>query len=97
MDCLRQVEYMTFPRLCAFAEVAWGKPEASLSADPDGFADFGARMEEHLTRLDALAVNYRPPSGPRPWDARPDAPGDPRSLAERLAEVTEMTADLHLQ
>jgi hypothetical protein len=55
---------MAFPRLCAFAEVVWHKG--------DGFA---ARLGQHLARLDALGVNYRPPSGPRPWDARPDAPG----------------------
>ena len=57
-------------------------------------ADFTTRLGPHLDRLDALGVNYRPPAGPRPWDARPDAPGHPRELADRLAEVHEMTADL---
>ena len=32
--------------------------------------------------------------GPRPADARPGAPGNPRDLDDRLAELHEMTADL---
>ena len=85
MESARRVDYMVFPRLCAFAEVAWGR------ADFDGFS---VRLDEHLPRLDALGVNYRPRSGPRPWDARPDAPGNPRSDADRLAQLSEMTTDL---
>ncbi|MEV6301714.1 beta-N-acetylhexosaminidase [Actinoplanes sp. NPDC051861] len=87
MESLRRVEYMAFPRLCAFAEVVWGPAERD-------FADFAARLPEHLARLDALGVNYRPLSGPRPQDARPGAPGNPRALDDRLAELHEMTADL---
>ncbi|MEU8660129.1 beta-N-acetylhexosaminidase [Actinoplanes philippinensis] len=87
MESLRRVEYMAFPRLCALAEVVWS---------PAGrdFADFAARLPRHLELLDALGVNYRPLTGPRPRDARPDAPGHPRDLADRLAELHEMTADL---
>ena len=87
MESARRVDYMAYPRLCAFAEVVWSPAER----DP---ADFEERLGAHLARLDALGVNYRPPSGPRPWDARPDAPGNPRDLADRLAELHEMTADL---
>jgi hexosaminidase len=87
MESARRIDYMAFPRLCAFAETVWG------SAARD-FASFRTRLEEHLPRLDALGVNYRPPAGPRPWDARPDAPGNPRTLPDRLAELHEMTADL---
>ncbi|MFC4064907.1 beta-N-acetylhexosaminidase [Actinoplanes subglobosus] len=87
MESLRRVEYMAFPRLCAFAEVVWGPAERD-------FADFAARLPRHLELLDALGVNYRPLTGPRPEDARPDAPGHPRDLADRLAELHEMTADL---
>jgi hexosaminidase len=87
LESARRVDYQTYPRLCAFAEAVWGP------ADRD-YADFTDRLGPHLERLDALGVNYRPLSGPRPWDARPDAPGHPRALAERLAEVHEMTADL---
>ncbi len=82
MESARRVDYMAFPRLCAFAEVVWHRG-----------AGFPARLAEHLHRLDALGVNYRPPSGPRPWDARPDAPGRPRERADREAELTAMIAD----
>ncbi|MER5648048.1 beta-N-acetylhexosaminidase [Streptosporangium sp. NPDC002524] len=54
----RAVDYRAWPRGCALAEVAW-----SGSAG-DGF---GARLETHLGRLDALGVEYRPLTGPRPW------------------------------
>lgn len=47
------VEYMVFPRLCAFAEVCW-----SSNAERD-FEEFRSRLETHLRRLDALSVNYR--------------------------------------
>jgi hexosaminidase len=88
MESARRVDYMAYPRLCAIAEALWS-PVASRDFD-----DFSARLEPHLARLDALGVNYRPLSGPRPWDARPDAPGFPRTLADRLAQLHEMTADL---
>ena len=81
MESARRVDYMVFPRLCAFAEVVWGRTPG-----------FPARLAEHYPRLDALGVNYRPPTGPRPWDARPDAPGRPRDRAEREAELAAMTA-----
>jgi hexosaminidase len=85
LESARRVDYQTYPRLCAFAEVVWGVVSRE---------DFDDRLAHHLARLDALGVNYRPPSGPRPWDARPDAPGHPRSLADRRAEVRGMTAAL---
>ena len=48
------VEYMAFPRACALAEVAW-TPREQMD-----YADFRVRLPRHLTRLDALGVNYRP-------------------------------------
>lgn len=84
MESLRRVEYMAYPRLCAFAEVVWGRDPAS----------FPSRLAAHLERLDALGVNYRPPGGPRPGDARPYAPGNPRDLLDRLDELARMTAGL---
>ncbi|MFG1991316.1 beta-N-acetylhexosaminidase [Actinoplanes sp. NPDC048988] len=87
MENARRVDYMTYPRLCALAEAVWDPPGRS-------YESFRARLPEHLSRLDALGVNYRPLTGPRPWDARPDAPGNPRSMPDRLAELAEMTADL---
>ncbi|KAI9148988.1 Beta-hexosaminidase [Paramyrothecium foliicola] len=89
MESARRVDYMAYPRLCAFAEVLWGKPQGD-----DTIRDFKTRLEEHLLRLDALGVNYRPLSGPRPWDARPDALGKPRTMEYRLEKQAEFIADL---
>ncbi|SNT22522.1 hexosaminidase [Streptosporangium subroseum] len=47
-----RVEYMAFPRLCAFAEVAWG-----TAGD---YPDFLGRLEAHLARLTARGVNVGP-------------------------------------
>jgi hexosaminidase len=71
-DSARALDYLVFPRLCAFAEVAWSGPGGEL-------ADFEDRLRPHLARLDALGVEYRRPDGPRPWQSRPDAPGWPRT------------------
>ena len=87
MESARRVDYQAYPRLCAFAETVWSPPERD-------HADFAARLGPHLARLDALGVDYRPPAGPHPWHARPDAPGNPRDLDDRRAELREMTADL---
>jgi hexosaminidase len=55
------LDYMVFPRACAFAEVAWaGHPAA---------ADFEHRLPAHLSRLDAAGCRYRPLAGPLPWQA----------------------------
>lgn len=70
----RRADYQTFPRLAAFAEVAWSKLPAPKERD---WAGFEARMTEHYARLDALGVAYRPPSGPLPWQQRPGIPGRP--------------------
>lgn len=53
----RKAEYMYFPRLCAFAEVAWSPPGGE-------YAEFEGRLGRHLRALDARDVNYRPLSGP---------------------------------
>ena len=53
MPDARHVEYMTWPRLCALAEVLWS-PKETRNSD-----DFMRRLREHLARLDALDVNYR--------------------------------------
>ncbi|GGS91280.1 beta-N-acetylhexosaminidase [Streptomyces violaceus] len=75
MDSVRAVDYMVFPRLSAFAEVAWRPLPPSSERD---FADFERRMAAaHYARLDALGVEYRPPSGPRPWHRRPGVRGRP--------------------
>ena len=46
------LDYMAFPRLCAFSEVVWG---TATTLD-----EFRPRLREHLRRLDAMGVRYRP-------------------------------------
>ncbi|WP_406394810.1 beta-N-acetylhexosaminidase [Streptomyces sp. NBC_00887] len=69
-----RVDYQVFPRLAAFAEVAWSRLPAPGERD---FADFERRMGTHYARLDALGVDYRPPGGPLPWQRRPGVLGRP--------------------
>jgi len=49
----KQVEYMTFPRACALAEVTWSAKDAR------NWSDFSNRLQVHLRRLDELNINYR--------------------------------------
>ncbi len=73
LDTVRRVDYAAFPRLCAFAEVAWSPPEGR------DYSEFLPRLRDHhLPRLDALGVEYRPLDGPHPWQMRPGVPGRPR-------------------
>lgn len=74
MEDQARVDYQTFPRLAAFAEVAWSSLPAPGERD---FADFERRMAVHYRRLDALGVGYRPRSGPKPWQRRPGVLGRP--------------------
>ncbi|MFD9499068.1 beta-N-acetylhexosaminidase [Streptomyces sp. NPDC060035] len=69
-----RVDYQVFPRLAAFAEVAWSRLPAPGERD---FAGFESRMGAHYARLDALGVDYRPPGGPLPWQRRPGVLGRP--------------------
>ncbi len=50
---LKHVEYMTYPRACALAEVGWS------AASSRNWEDFERRLQIHLQRLDRLGVNYR--------------------------------------
>jgi hexosaminidase len=56
----REAEYRYFPRLCAFAEIAWSleSPE-----HPKSFEEFKGRLAQHLDRLTAMGVNFRPLDG----------------------------------
>ncbi|MFJ4122068.1 beta-N-acetylhexosaminidase [[Kitasatospora] papulosa] len=74
MQNRQRVDYQVFPRLAAFAEVAWSRLPAPGERD---FAAFERRMETHYARLDALGVDYRPPTGPLPWQRRPGVLGRP--------------------
>ena len=46
------LDYMAFPRLCAFAEAVWG------TAGDAG--EFRSRLGTHLARLGAKGLKYRP-------------------------------------
>jgi hexosaminidase len=64
----RQLEYMIFPRACALAEVAWtGRPASWQEAGADGRPPLRERVTAHLGRLAAAGLEYRPLSGPLPW------------------------------
>ena len=53
---VNQVDFQTFPRLCALAEVAW-TPQSDRK-----WSEFRNRMANgYLTRLDAWKINYRVP------------------------------------
>ncbi len=51
-----KLTYMTFPRACAMAEVAWTTGERK-------WEDFSGRLSKHMDRLDRLGVNYRRDDG----------------------------------
>jgi hexosaminidase len=72
MKTSEHVEYMVFPRLLALAEVVWS-PRTSRS-----WPHFLGRLPAHLSRLDALGVNYRIP------DVR-GLEGDGLLLADRVS------------
>ncbi|WP_431678834.1 beta-N-acetylhexosaminidase [Kitasatospora sp. KL5] len=75
MTSARDIDYRAFPRLAAFAEVAW----SDLPREPGArdWTGFERRMAAHYPRLDALGVEYRPPGGPHPWQRRPGVAGRP--------------------
>lgn len=61
IDNERSAQYMTWPRACALAEAAW------TGAPADESGDFEPRLAQHLSRLRALGVEFRPLDGPHPW------------------------------
>jgi hexosaminidase len=63
----RALEYMIFPRACALAEVAWAGAPAPWENEVAGRPSLRDRVAAHLGRLDAAGLEYRPLSGPRPW------------------------------
>lgn len=50
----KRLDYMTYPRACALAEVVWSPKESR------DWASFQERLVIHQQRLDQLGVNYRP-------------------------------------
>lgn len=50
---MNYIEYMTFPRLCGFAEQGWGK-------NAETWEDFYATLVKyHYDRMSAMGINYR--------------------------------------
>ena len=56
MKSFPHVLYMTYPRACALAEVAWSPDR------PKDYADFFGRLQTQLKRFDAAGINYRKPT-----------------------------------
>lgn len=83
----RSLDFAAFPRAAAIAEVLWSGPGGD-------FADFQARLEGLLARLDVLGVEYRPLDGPLPWQKRPGVRGWPADLSHHNEWVSEATANL---
>jgi hexosaminidase len=83
LETPRRVDYATYPRLAAFAEVAWGSAPPDRGPGSAGSAEFLARLaRSHLPRLAAAGVEYRPLEGPRPWQMKPGlTPGIARDVA----------------
>ncbi|MFJ4741641.1 beta-N-acetylhexosaminidase [Streptomyces sp. NPDC088775] len=87
VDSPRMVDYYAFPRLCAVAEALWRGPGHR------DFDEFRSRLyEAHLLRLDALGVEYRPATGPLPWQTRPGVLGAPATRADREAHMNRRVA-----
>ncbi|WP_283135295.1 beta-N-acetylhexosaminidase [Rhizohabitans arisaemae] len=84
----RTLDYRAWPRGCALAEVAW-----SGSAD----AEFTGRLTGHLARLDAYGVEYRPLTGPHPWQSGGTGPRRHRPgrivAADVMTRLDGMTLD----
>jgi hexosaminidase len=49
----KHAEYMTFPRICALAEVTWSAKDAR------NWDDFMRRLQIQAQRFDELNINYR--------------------------------------
>ena len=94
----RALDYMTFPRACALAEVAWhGAPAPWAGPQTADRPPLGDRLTAHLGRLRAAGIEYRPLDGPHPWQQGGTGPrrhwaGTPvADVARHLAELTEAT------
>ena len=73
MDTVSWVDYSMFPRACALAEIAWSAGQGSdRSPGSAPSQEFISRLiKDHLPRLDAAGVDYRPMDGPKPWQRHP--------------------------
>jgi hexosaminidase len=74
----RRVEYMTFPRAAALAEIAWSAPEHI------DWKDFSARLPAQLQRYEKLGIDYA--RQPRPTQA-------PAGVQRRVSQELAMCSD----
>ena len=98
----RALDYMTFPRACAFAEVAWhGEPAAWTPAEPAGGLRLRGRRAARPAHgapgpLAAAGIEYRPLQGPHPWQQGGTGPRRHRAgylaadVTRHLAELAEL-------
>ncbi len=54
------LEYQTFPRICALAEIGW------MSQSRREWGSFSTRLESHKGRMDAMGISYRRGLPPAP-------------------------------
>lgn len=87
MDSPRTVDFFAYPRLSAISEVLW-------SASKDSLDGLHRRLDHHLRRLDAVGVEYRHASGPKPWQMRPGIPGRPTTRQAWQEFTDELVADI---
>lgn len=87
LNSQQRVDYATYPRLVAFAEVAWS-PEVDRGIGGPQSREFVERLTDaHLPRLDAAGIDYRPLTGPLPWQTRPGVAGYPRDRDAEAAQA----------
>jgi len=81
-------EYMAYPRAAALSEVLWSRRENR------NYEEFVIRLSEHLKRLEAAEVKYRPlDKEPMRWPGRQD-PMAPTSAGKLLKRLLPEYADL---
>lgn len=90
LDTARARDYMLFPRVSALSEALWSADAAS----PRVVREFLSRLDSHLARLEAMGVEFRHTSGPRPWQQRPGVQGRPVSAERHQALISELTNNI---
>ena len=79
MPDFKQVEFMTYPRACALAEVGWSQKSRK------DFNDFHMRLQAQKERLKVLGVNYFEESD---FEAAPVGGWQPDQMSEKFVELT---------
>ncbi|MBP3383625.1 MAG: beta-N-acetylhexosaminidase [Tidjanibacter sp.] len=86
------VEYMTFPRVCAVAEVGW------TPQDRREWSDFSVRLVAHGERMEAMGISYRreapqPPQGRQITPKMTVTTSLPMSKSEALGKLSAYAND----